>query len=338
MRPSTDLLTPATTAAYLVRRGLVKDPSSVRVRPLGGGVSNIVLAVDTDKRQLVIKQSLGQLRVSDEWLAPRDRLITESEGLQLARQLTPEATPSVVDCDADRCIMVIERAPTDWTDWKTQLMTLGPSAVDQDIARRLGVLLATWQNAPAAGLSRRFTDPAAFEALRIDPYYRAVARRRPDERDAVQAYVDRLLSRRLCFSHGDFSPKNVLVGQDGLWVIDFEVAHLGDPAFDVAFLLSHLLLKSLHSPDRTMGFAACADAFVTSYEATVDPALLPAWDYVAGHVGCLLLARVDGKSPAEYLSPAQRTSAQRLGAALLTEPPGRPTQMWTLRTALEEHV
>lgn len=339
MFSSTELLTTATAGPYLVRRGVISDPESVSVRPIGGGVSNIVLAVEAGERQLVVKQSLEQLRVSDEWLAPRDRVITESEGLRLVRQLTPGATPSVVDCDADRCIMVIQRAPTDWTDWKTRLMKLGPRAVDQDAARRLGVLLATWQNAPAAGFGRRFTDPAAFEALRIDPYYREVARRRPEERATVDAYVDRLMSRRLCFSHGDFSPKNVLVGQDGLWVIDFEVAHLGDPAFDVAFLLSHLLLKSLHQPDWTPGFAACADAFVTSYEATVDPALLSAWDYVAGHVGCLLLARVDGKSPAEYLTPAQRTSAQRLGCALLTEPPGRPTQMWALRSAFdEEHM
>ena len=106
--------------------------------------------------------------------------------------------------------------------------------------------------------------------------------------------------------HGDFSPKNVLVGPAGLWVIDFEVAHRGDPAFDIAFMLCHLLLKSLHRPEMARQLDACGFEFAETYGAAVPPEVRPPWDYVFGHVACLVLARVKGKSPAEYLPVLNR--------------------------------
>ena len=42
---------------------------------------------------------------------------------------------------------------------------------------------------------------------------------------------------------------------------------------------------------------------------------------VLGHVGCLMVARVDGKSPAEYLSPDERDVARAVGSRLLLAPP-----------------
>ncbi|MGH8940498.1 MAG: phosphotransferase, partial [Actinomycetes bacterium] len=118
-----------------------------------------------------------------------------------------------------------------------------------------------------------------------------------------------------------FSPKNVLVGDSDLWVIDFEVAHYGDPAFDLAFLLSHLLLKAVHRPVDAVLFGECAMTFGEAYRGCVPPPLRPEWPYVLGHTGCLLLARVAGKSPAEYLDPAGRSVAHELGRRLLVDPP-----------------
>jgi aminoglycoside phosphotransferase (APT) family kinase protein len=121
--------------------------------------------------------------------------------------------------------------------------------------------------------------------------------------------------------HGDFSPKNVLCGPGGLWVIDFEVAHRGDPAFDLAFLLCHLTLKSLHLPAMSAELDACTEAFVAAYRSATDDLFITDWSYVFGHLGCLLLARVRGKSPAEYLGPAQQDMAWRLGRDLVQAPP-----------------
>jgi aminoglycoside phosphotransferase (APT) family kinase protein len=139
-------------------------------------------------------------------------------------------------------------------------------------------------------------------------------------------------ARRLCIVHGDFSPKNVLVGPEPeLWVIDFEVAHLGDPAFDVAFLLCHLMLKSLHRPELAVGYDRCAVEFASTYQTGARAELAPQWEYVLGHVGCLLLARVEGKSPAEYLTAEERSQAQRFGEILVSGPPPSPFDLAAVR-------
>jgi hypothetical protein len=166
----------------------------------------------------------------------------------------------------------------------------------------------------------------SFEAQRVDPYLRTIVRRHPDLAETVDVYVERLLATRRCLVHGDFSPKNVLVGRDGLWVIDWEVTHRGDPAFDLAFMLNHLLLKAIHRPQGRRDYETCGRAFLEAYAQPFDP------EYVLGLVGCLMLARVDGKSPAEYLSERERTHARAHGIALLTAPPSAPAAAWEIIT------
>lgn len=319
-----------TVLDYLATRGLRPLPGAV-ARPLGGGVSNVVIAVGEGPGAMVVKQALAHLRVADVWPAPKDRAIAEAEALDLAGQLTPGAVPAVLDRDPERCALVVDRAPVDWQDWKSLLLA---GAINEEVAVRLGSLLSRWHNATLHGrmLSARLRQPERFEALRVDPYYRTVARRRPEIADVVLGYVDRMASRRLCLVHGDFSPKNVLV-DDGphLWVIDFEVAHLGDPAFDLGFLLCHFMLKSVHRPESAAAYDRCALAFASEYEAGVQSELLPSWDYVMGHVACLMLARVDGKSPAEYLTADERAQVRKVGDLLLSSPPGKLDEMAEIR-------
>ncbi|HTT89269.1 MAG TPA: aminoglycoside phosphotransferase family protein [Acidimicrobiales bacterium] len=325
-----DVLGAGNVLQYLASRGLQPKAGAV-ARPLGGGVSNIVLAVGEGPGSMVVKQALARLRVADAWWAPRERALVEAEALDLAGRLTPGAVPRVLDRDPGRCALVVERAPADWQDWKSRLLS---GTADARVAAWLGSLLAGWHRATLHGqeLSERFYSQEPFEALRVEPYYRTVARRRPPMAGAVLAFADELLSHRLCLVHGDFSPKNVLVGRGReLWVIDFEVAHLGDPAFDVAFMLCHLMLKSLHRPELAPAYDRCALAFASAYEAGVGMELAPSWDYVLGHVGCLVMARVDGKSPAEYLSEGERRLARQVGELLVTSPPGRPEGLARLR-------
>jgi aminoglycoside phosphotransferase (APT) family kinase protein len=312
--PDLDLLTEASAAEYLRGRGVIgAGPASVEA--LGGGVSNIVLAVTTAQRRVVLKQALPRLRVAREWLAKRERALAEARALALAVALAPGSSPGVLDVDPDRCALTIEAAPADWLTWKERLFE---GAVDTATAARLGELLAGWHR----GTSERdggLDEWDSFEQLRIDPYYREAARRHPDLAETIIGYVDAMTAGRVCLVHGDFSPKNILLGDSGLWVIDFEVAHRGDPAFDVAFLLTHLSLKAIVLPELRAELLACAAAFDVAYREAAPPL---AAEYVLGHVGCLMLARVDGKSPAEYLDEAAQARARTVGRSLLAAPPG----------------
>lgn len=323
-----NLLTARTVIAYLAGRGLLRPDERAEVCELGGGVSNVVLGVDTGARRLVVKQARARLVVEDEWLAKRERAVTEAAALDLAGTLVSDSAPALLDVDPAACVLVVAWAPPAWSDWKTRLLR---GEVDVGVAVRLGEILAVWHAATAQDpdTARAFDDAEAFEQLRVDPYHRTVMRRRPDLAAAVGAYVERMGGGRRCVVHGDYSPKNVLVGPSGrLWVIDFEVAHFGDPAFDVAFMLNHLLLKAVHRPQDRSAYRSCALAFWGAYAPSLPPDLRPDARYVLGHAGCLMVARVDGKSPAEYLSDQGRQQARRLGAWLLLDPPADLESAW----------
>lgn len=317
-----ELLDEHSVGPYLRSRGLDAGTTG-EAHLLTGGVSNVVLGV-RGAVDCVVKQSLGRLRVADEWYAPRERVLTEATALQLAAELTPGCVPHVLDRDAQNSAIVLERAPLTWRDWKTSLLA---GSISAHVAVRLGEILGTWhrtttdQDRLAAEL--RSVEP--FEQLRIDPYYRTTAERVPELGDEILSLADELGRRRSCLVHGDFSPKNVLVSPDGeqVWVIDFEVAHYGDPAFDLAFMISHLLLKAVHLPDRATELGDCLTGFVDGYQratqlddrtATVD------WPYVSRHVGALLIARLRGKSPVEYLCGDEPEMVRRLGFSLLRSP------------------
>jgi 5-methylthioribose kinase len=314
------LLDADSVGAYLRDRGVIGD-EPVRARSLGGGVSNIVLLAETAERRLVIKQSLPQLRVAEEWLATRERVVTEAASLELAGRLTPGAVPAVVDVDPAAFAIAIEAAPADWDTWKEALLE---GEAEPWIATRLGEILAVWhaQTTNDVEVRERFDDYEAFEQLRVDPYYRTVALRHPELAPQIEHTIEAMLARRICLVHADFSPKNVLVGADDLWVIDHECAHVGDPAFDVAFLLDHLVLKSIHRPSAADAYRVCAERFLAAYGSAPPD--------VTAHLGCQLLARVDGKSPAEYLDDGGRERARATAIRLIREQPEDPLEAWTL--------
>ncbi len=300
--------------AYLARRGLVADGTSIKVDELGGGISGVVLAVRADGRRMVVKQALQRFRVADEWLVPPERAAAEAQALELMARLAPGSVPTLLDSDAEAFVLVMEEAPADWRPWKALLLD---GTADPSVATRLGELLAALHSADAD-----LGSAESFEAQRVDPYLRTIQRRHPELAERIGAYIDRLLETTSCVVHGDYSPKNVLVGDDGLWVIDWEVVHRGDPLFDLAFLLNHLLLKTIHRPHARDGYAVCGRAFLDAYGPVED---MP---YLLGLTGCLMLARVDGKSPAEYLTEPGRERARAAGIALLTAPAGSLREAW----------
>lgn len=302
-------ITAANVADYLVARGVFEAPDGLDVEELGGGVSAAVLAVRGGGRGVVVKQARERFRVADEWLVPPERAVDEASALELVGRLLPGSAPPLLDSDPESFALVMEEAPASWRPWKAHLLE---GEADPAVARTLGGFLGAFH---AGTTGADLGSAESFDAQRVDPYFRTIQRRHPDLAAPIGAYVDRLLATERCLVHGDYSPKNVLAGEDGLWVIDWEIVHRGDPAFDLAFLLSHLLLKAIHRPSARAGYEACAEAFLGAYEPGVEDVA-----YVFGLAGCLMLARVDGKSPAEYLTDAERERARACGVELLTAP------------------
>jgi Ser/Thr protein kinase RdoA (MazF antagonist) len=165
--------------------------------------------------------------------------------------------------------------------------------------------------------SDRFGDQSCFDELRLDPYYRFTASRHPDLADRFHDRIAAVRRNACALVHGDFSPKNFLVFSGRVMLIDFEVIHYGDPAFDSGFLLNHLLLKSVHRPEWAHLYQQAALAFWRTLASPVESFERE----TIAHLGCLMLARVDGKSPAEYLTEAGRSRVRQLARSLLLQPP-----------------
>lgn len=315
--------------AHLVQRGLVPPSVRVDVVPLAGGVSNDVVAVTAPGLDAVAKQALGRLRVAEEWLADPARLDTEGRALRLAGRLLPGAVPAVLDLGDG--YLVIERAPGSWRTWKDVLFE---GTADTGIAEVLGRSLGIWQRETAGDerVALEFGDTTAFEQLRVDPFHRTVAARHPDLAPAIHRTVEVMASSRACLVHGDYTPKNVLVDPDGsgAWVIDWEVAHYGDPTFDAAWTTGHLALKSVHRPASAPDYRAAAEVFLRSWRAELTDDLPLDEAQLVRQTGCLLLARVDGKSPADYLDPAARARVRALAERLLLDPPADVLHTWEL--------
>ena len=321
----------SSVVGYLVGRGLLRDDRAApvpTVTPLGGGVSSVVLLVEAGETRVVVKQPRRRLLVKEEWLANPMRALTEARALTLVHESTPEAVPPLLDVDASTHTITMAAAPSSWQPWKERLLE---GVVEPGVGRRLGFLLGTWHLTTSQHRDElvELEDLEVFDQLRIDPYHRTVAARHPDLARQVASAAAALLASpsRRCLVHGDFSPKNVLLGEQGLWVIDFEVAHVGNPVFDLAFLTTHLVLKSLHRPGDSELYRACASEFLDTYREVAGEGLVPSDQSLGHQVGCLLLARVDGKSPAEYLTPEEQVAARQLGARLIVEPV-QPLAAW----------
>jgi 5-methylthioribose kinase len=297
--------TPEAAVAHLRAQGVVPADADATARSLGGGVSNHVHQVTWDDDCLVVKRPLPNLAVEDDWPADVDRVHNEADAIRtydaVLRDVGVDArVPRVVSetRDPDH-VVAIECAPADATMWKAELLD---GRVDADIAAAVGEVLGVVHDATATddAVRERFASKRPFDQLRVDPYHRTTAARNPDVADAIHAEIDRLLDTSRTLVHGDYSPKNVLVDPDGAvpWVLDFEVAHWGDPAFDTAFMLNHLYIKSIYNHGQHASYAAAAERFWAAYDRAVD------WDIereTVAELAVLLLARVDGKSPVEYV-------------------------------------
>jgi 5-methylthioribose kinase len=308
----------ATVGAYLVKRGVLPAGAEPTVEELTGGVSGTVLAVRAPGVALVVKQALPRLRVADEWNAPARRTDTEAAALRLAAGLIPGSVPPVVDSDSGEHVVVLQHAPRGWRNWQAELLDGRPHAPSGTWAGdTLGRLHAA--TAGDAEVAAAFADYEAFALLRLEPYHGAVIERLPRLASALAPVVGELRDARTCLVHGDYAPKNILLGRDGAWILDAEVAHYGNPVFDLAFFLAFPLLTAIEKPALAAACSELVARFSAAY-ARRAPALVPTPASLSAHTGAMLLARTDGKSPAAFLGRGAIRRARALGERLLLEP------------------
>jgi aminoglycoside phosphotransferase (APT) family kinase protein len=301
--------------------GFVKEASPI-VTALTGGVSCEIWRVEEGGRRFVVKRALPKLRVEADWHADVARNRYEQNYLRYVGGFLPEAVPKILLSGEKWDFFVMEFLDGDFVDWKKHLLA---GEIDPWVAEAAGRTLGqihgrSWED---GNVARQFDTGRNFHDLRIAPYLLATAEKYPELAPSIYAEASRLAGTRRALVHGDYSPKNLMVAPDRLVVLDCEVAWYGDPAFDVSFLTSHLLLKSLHRPSDAVGFLGLIDAFLAAYRAELGD---KRYAVVAADCPrlllCLLLARVDGKSPVEYLADeGKRDFLRGFAARHLLNPP-----------------
>ncbi|HEY2658081.1 MAG TPA: phosphotransferase [Caulobacteraceae bacterium] len=308
--------------AFAQSAQLIRPGETGRWSALSGGVSSDIWRLDSGGRAYCLKRALAKLRVADDWTAPVERNLYEWRWFETVGARFPGLAPQLIARDAEAGVFAMAfLEPASHPLWKAELLA---GRVDVDFAsavgRALGRIHAATANDPA--VAAQFATDAYFHALRLDPYLLAAGRRQPSAAAALGDLVERTAGLHLALVHGDASPKNILMGPSGPVFLDAETAWWGDPAFDLAFCLNHLLLKQRVVPDAVSALNASFDALASAYLAQVD------WEpgaeverRAATLLPGLLLARVDGKSPVEYLpDEADREPVRRVALGLLQEP------------------
>ena len=294
---------PQEVVGALRNLGLVGADEEPAMIPLTGGVASDIWRVEAARGPFCVKRALAKLKVTADWRAPVIRNEYEVAWFETVAGAVPEAVPEILGHDPQAGLFAMAWLdPSNHRLWKADLAAgVADPAVAYAVGDRLGRIHAATAARPE--LAERFPTDSIFHAIRLEPYLEAAGRTRPEVAAELGALVERTATTKRCLVHGDVSPKNIQVGPTGPLFLDAECAWWGDPAFDLAFCLNHLLLKCLWVPGKAAGFLRCFERMTTAYLAGVDWENADALEArVASLLPGLFLARVDGKSPVEYLT------------------------------------
>lgn len=306
----------------LITMGFIDGEQTVTGEPLTGGVASDIWRIDTDGKSSCAKRALEQLKVSREWRVPVDRNAYEVAWFETVASIAPDSVPKILGHDPVSGVFVMEFFPPEqYSVWKSQLHA---GVVDRQTVVGLAATLARIHSGTASNvaIANQFDRDDLFYSLRLEPYLHATAESHPDLQEQLGGLASMVASNKRALVHGDISPKNILVGPRGPIIIDAECAWYGDPAFDVAFCLNHLLLKCLWTPSAKFEFINGFDLLVKTYLLAVD------WESAKGLeqraarlLPGLMLGRIDGKSPVEYITDdAEKNKVRRFARRFLLQP------------------
>lgn len=308
----------------LLRQAGLPADEPLEVHPLAGGVSSDIVRVRlADGSDVCAKRALPKLKVAADWRVPTDRNQYEVAWFRAANAIVPGAAPAVLAADAESGVALLAYLPPErFALWKDELLAgRADPGVTRAVADTIGRIHAATLN--SAETARAFATDALFDALRLDPYLRATAARHPDLAPQILAVAETTARTHLALVHGDLSPKNILLDRATRRpvILDAECAWYGDPAFDAAFCTNHLILKAIHLPRLRSELLAEARMFFDTWLAALPPPVRRTLEaHVAALLPCLMLARVDGKSPVEYLTPAEQDAVRSASIPLIANP------------------
>ena len=300
------------------------DPLNERTILHGGVSCEVAIERDGDGCEIVVKQALPRLRVRADWRADPARAGVEANGLRAIRELLgADVAPEVVWEDPGRCRFAMRRVDPRLRNWRDDL---NKRRIDLTTAARAGQLLGLLhtRSSPRADLAQRFAQRDFFEQLRIEPFFVRIAQRNPDLAPLIDQAVAALRAPGRVLVHGDYSPKNMLVDGAEVVILDCEPAHWGNPRFDVGFCMMHLILDGIHRPPAS-DYLPAAVSFIDAYAAHGPRDALDA--ELVRIAGCLLLARLEGDSPIDYLHELDAPAVKDIAATLIREPVSDPRRM-----------
>jgi aminoglycoside phosphotransferase (APT) family kinase protein len=322
-------MAPETFLETLRLDGWVRDPEATLV-PLTGGVSSDIYLVKSEGELFVVKRALARLRVREEWYANVGRNVTEQNYLRCVARFLPDSVPRLLRANPEEGYFSMEFLDAEFENWKRLLLC---GVCEASLGARPGIILSTIhsQTSNNAGVASCFDTTEGFRQLRIDPYLLTTGARHPGLQRYFEDEARRLEATREALVHGDFSPKNILINGDRMVVLDGEAAWYGDPAFDIAFFLNHLFLKSLWHAPHDRGIEKMVKAFWSAYAGARDSDSVQMIEKrLVPLLLMLLLARVDGKSPVEYLTESAQKFLREFVHKYLVAPPASLAELTTI--------
>ncbi len=302
--------------SYLVNATDLQVKDVIKIENLKGGVSNKTVQIFfTDGSSWVIKQALEKLRVKGDWFSDPERIFFEAEAM---KWLQPHVhIANLIFDDRSNFLLVMEGIPTPFKNLKSLFLENGPK---KSLIGKAGIILGTIHHSGQQKIPDLLTSDRFFKSLRVDPYYVEVSRQIPSTNTFINELIDESSQDRFTFTHGDFSPKNLLVKNNELILLDHEVAHFGDGTFDLGFFISHLMSKANHIPTYCTRFIEGILQFYSHYKSN-NP-LDPVREFRAiRHAVACFLARVRGLSPLEYLTSEEQKKQEKIGLSLIKEIP-----------------
>lgn len=269
------------------------------------GRSSSLWKVTTDRGFFVLKQPLEELRVEDKWHISLHRSKNEYNYLKELSNVDFEYTPRVINY-SQKNYFIMEHIDSSYPNWKAKLLNGNIKPADAFRAGDvLGKLHTFFLKRPH--LFPIFNDKDLFHQARISPYWITLLPKYPELEDHIRKTIDTTLKKKITVIHGDVSPKNFLVLKDKVILLDAECAFWGDPAYDLAFLLTHLFLKSCVVPGYSSYLLSMIREPLMAYFPYISwESYKDFLERVQHYLLMLLLARLDGKASVDYVDFNQK--------------------------------